>query len=135
MKEIKDYTDAQLVGVYRQLRAMRDKAKEEFSQSQAPVLEKMQDIENECKDRLNTRENNSFNTDEGTCYKSTIVSFTAKNKTAFLDWVKKHELWDLLDIRPAKKEVEAHLEANHELPPGLDSSSRVNINFNAPRKK
>jgi hypothetical protein len=135
MTDLTTFTDAQLVGVYRTLRLQRDDAKAAFVVEQAPVLEKLKELEAEGNTRLTTRENNSFATDEGTCYKSIVRSFTAKNKTAFLDWVRENGLWDLLDVRPAKAEVEAYLEKHQELPVGLNTTSKVNVNFTAPRKK
>lgn len=127
--------DAQLVGVYRKLREKRDDAKAAFVEKQAPLLEMLREIEGQAKLRLQERGNNSFATDEGTCYTSTVHTFTAKDKSAFLDWIKANDKWELLDVRPAKKEVEAYLEENKELPVGLNSSSKVNTNFTAPRKK
>jgi hypothetical protein len=135
LENIGNYTDTQIVGVYRKLRERRDAAKAKFVEDQKPMLEMLAVLEGEAKLRLSERGANSFSTDNGTCYTSVVHSFTAKNKTAFLEYVKEHDLWDLLDVRPAKKEVQEYLEKTKELPDGLATSSKVNTNFNAPRKK
>jgi len=134
-ERVKNFTDAQLVGVYRNLRTGRDNAKAKFIEQQAPLLEMLDAIEGECKGRLQERGQNSFSTDEGTCYTKTLHKFTAPNKSAFLDWVRDNDKWDLLEVKPSKKEVQAYLEEHQELPAGLATTSVVNTNFNAPRKK
>ena len=133
--EVTDLSDNDLIAAYRELRARRDAAKAEFTESQKPTLELMKTLEGEALKRMQNNETTSFKGDAGTAYKSVTNSFTVKDRDAFLGHVRRHDLWDLIDVRAAKAECEAYFSENNELPPGVNGSQRVAANFNAPRNK
>lgn len=68
-------------------------------------------------------------TEFGTPYTSVLQKFSIKDRTAFLDWVKKSDAFDVFTNSVNKTAVTAYMEANNgELPPGLAVAQVVNVN-------
>lgn len=64
----------------------------------------------------------------GTAYTSTTASVTTADKMAFLDFVKEHDAWHLLDVRPAKTATKEYLEEHGMAPPGVNVVQVINVN-------
>lgn len=64
----------------------------------------------------------------GTAYQSTRTSATVADWDAVLGFVKTNERWDMLERRVAKKAVEDYVEAEGDLPPGVNWKSEITIN-------
>jgi hypothetical protein len=136
IEKIKALPDGQLVRAFITARIRRDEAKRAFSKQQEPLLTLLDQLENEAKRRMIERESDGFKSDFGTCYKTTAVSVTTKDKSAFSDYLHETGKWELADIRPAKKEIEAFAENNGgELPPGIHMTSSVEARFRSPSNK
>lgn len=72
----------------------------------------------------------SVRTDSGTAYKSTRSSASVADRDLFMEHVKRHGDWQLLEVRCAKTAVEQFKDANNgELPPGVNWRSEVVINI------
>lgn len=71
----------------------------------------------------------SIKTPAGTAYLSSRVSITVADKSAFMDFVKEREMYELLDVRANKTAVEGVLTETQELPPGLNYSKEVTVGF------
>ena len=71
----------------------------------------------------------SMRTKEGTAYVSEKVSVSCADKSAFLDFIRMNEAFDLLDIRPNKTAVQDFLIENQELPPGVNVRRETACNF------
>lgn len=137
IEKIKALPDGQLIRAYIAARQRRDDAKSEFAKSQEPLLTLMQSLENEAQRRMLERDTDSFKSNEfGTVYASTDVSVTTKDKTAFGDWLRETDEWELADIRPAKKAIQDYAErTGGDLPPGVNMSIKITARFRAPSNK
>lgn len=71
----------------------------------------------------------SAKTKSGTAYRSTRTSAKVADRDSFLAFVRDTEGWDFLESRVNKTAVEAFMEENGELPPGVDVSRAVTINI------
>lgn len=70
----------------------------------------------------------SVATNHGTAYQKTQTSCTIADKDAFLGFVKQGDNWAFADLRANAPAVKAYLEANEELPPGVNFVSRLTVN-------
>jgi len=136
IEKIQHLTDDQLVRAFRQSRARIEQEEAKFKDSQKQIKELRDTLESEAIRRMNERDATSFKTDSGTCFKTTQVSVTTKDKTAFFDWLNRTGKWELADVRPAKKEVQNFAEiTGGDLPPGVNMTQRIAAQFRAPTNK
>lgn len=70
----------------------------------------------------------SVRTTSGTAYKSTRTSATVADWDQTLDYVRKNELWNLLERRVSKQAVEQFKEEHEDLPPGVNYREEVTVN-------
>ena len=70
----------------------------------------------------------SIRTGHGTAYRSIKSTASVADRDIFLDFVREHDAWELLETRAAKKAVEDYRAANDELPPGINWNSISTIN-------
>lgn len=126
----------QLTEAYIRLRKKKDDRKEVFDEQNRPLNEAMTAIENITNEKLTEVGSESSKGQHGTCYKSTAVSVTTKDKSAFFDWLQETQKWELADLRPGKKEVQNYAEATKgDLPPGVSMSQSVVVRFRSPPNK
>ena len=65
----------------------------------------------------------SVKTKSGTVYRTVKRSASTADFKAFWDYVRKHEMWDLVDRKPNVTAVSDYLDANKALPPGVNLNS------------
>lgn len=130
--DLKKLTHANVIGVYRSMRERKEALAEKHKAELKPFNEQMTLLENELVRRMHEDGTNSFNTDNGTAYKRTLSSVRVANGGAFFDWLRETDNWQLADVRAAKKEVEAWLEKEQSLPPGLDINRVIKCGVNKP---
>lgn len=126
-------TPADLIAQYTELDDYLSGQNKAFAEFCKPHKEKLDAIKNRILELLNEQQCESFKTDVGTAYKSTITTPKLVDNTAFLDWVL--EQWDqrgaLLKIgAPQVDEFKTYMDENNgAMPPGTDVShfTRVNI--------
>ena len=70
---------------------------------------------------------NNIATDAGTAYLSTRSSATVSDGEAFLNHVKTHNLWDLMDKRANAPAVAAYVEQHQAAPPGINFRTMVTL--------
>lgn len=70
----------------------------------------------------------SLKTPFGTAYTSTRTSASVADKEVFMEYVKAHEDWGLLEVRASKTAVEQFREMNEVLPPGVSWSQEIVVN-------
>mgnify|MGYP006295887309 CR=1 FL=1 len=51
------------------------------------------------------------------------------DKEAFLDFVRKNDLWQLVDMRPLKAGIKEYREVNDDLPPGINWREERTVQF------
>ncbi len=63
----------------------------------------------------------------GTAFKHHKTSVTVADKEVYLNWIKQNDAWEFLDIRPAKKTVEAYKDENQDIPPGINWRDEITV--------
>ena len=76
----------------------------------------------------------SVKTNEGTCFNSTRYSASLADPKAFMDYIKTHEAWDLLDRKANATAVKEFVAEKGFLPPGANLSAIRTINVRRPTK-
>lgn len=131
--ELTTLKESQLIAVYRKLRERRDEAKKKFTEEQRPTLELMERIETELMSRMESTGANSIACDSGTAYKASVTSVVVRDWSAFFEFVRNNEAFDMLERRASKSAVVDYAETNGELPPGLSMSVEESVNVRAPK--
>ena len=65
----------------------------------------------------------------GTAYITTKTSVTTADREAFMNFIRDGDMWQLLEVRPAKAAVEEYVSANEELPPGVNMRREMAVNI------
>ena len=127
-------TPAELIKQYHELNAWLEAETKRLEDYFGPHRKRLEEIKNQLLAMANELKVDSFPTEFGTAYKSTIVTPKITDKEKYLDWVL--ENWDMagdmLQIAaPQKKAVDAYMqEHNGSLPPFVEISSFTRMNIN-----
>jgi len=121
----------ELVNTYRRLREKKAVLKGEYDEKVKPVDAAMDRIEAALIDIFNKTGVESVKTPHGTAYTSTKTSATIADWDSFLEFVKQHGAYELLEHRASKVAIEQFKAANDELPPGVNWSAVRSVNFRA----
>ena len=129
-----DSTPAALIAEVLVLEAHIDVQKKKFGEYLRPFNEEVEAKKNMILDMLNKAQCNSFKTENGTAYLSTIVTPSIDgDKTEWLDWV--CEDWDkrgaMLQIgAPQKDALQEFMDSNNgALPPQVKTSAFTRVNI------
>jgi hypothetical protein len=118
------------VKLYIELRDKKAEMKAEFDQQVAGIQEKMNKLEGKLLEVFQKTGTDSVKTPFGTAYSTVRTSVTAADRDAFMNFVREHGEWSLLEIRPSKTAVEQFRDANdNELPPGLNIREERVVNI------
>jgi hypothetical protein len=123
--ELDTLTTDNLVGVYRNIRDRKEAIEAQHKEQLEPYKENLKKIEGLLLKRMQDGSVTSVPTLQGTAYQRTVSSVKVANSGAFFDWLQSSGRWELADIRAAKKEVEAFVEKEQALPPGLDINRAI----------
>lgn len=123
MSKVGDYLDK-----YLRIRQMKREMEDRHKQELAPLNEALSALEDHFQKTMDEAGLETLKSGSGTAYKTVQTSVKASDKVAFLEWVKQHEAWHLLDIRPAKTAVEEFVDEEGSPPPGLDMSRHMKVN-------
>ena len=96
-------------------RAIEARHKEEL----APLNGSLLKLEAHIQKRLHGMEATSVKTPSGTAYLSTLSKYKVQDYATFFDFVKEHELWHLVDIKPVKAAMDDYAEETNNVLPGL----------------
>lgn len=129
-RSVKDLTDVELVELYIKLRDRRAARKRQYDIDDESDKSKQEKIEGILLHRFNTSGAESVRTKAGTAYKKTRTSVTCADREAFFDFVREHDLYDLLEARPAKTVVDQYFTEHGDYPPGLNITKAVVISVN-----
>lgn len=109
------------VSLYIRLRDEKAQRKAEFDASIAPLNEKMDKLEAKLLEVFNKTGMDSVKTEFGTAYATVRTTASIADRDIFMDYIKSHEEWALLEVRVNKTAVEQFRAANDdELPPGVN---------------
>lgn len=118
------------VSLYIQLRDKKAEMKAEFDASIAPLQEKMDKLEAKLLDVFNQTGMDSVKTEFGTAYTAVRTTASIADRDVFMDFVKAHEEWSLLEVRVSKTAVEQFRSSNDdELPPGVNIREERVVNI------
>jgi hypothetical protein len=120
---------SEVVQKYVQIRDRRAERKALYQQADAADEKLQSQIEAKLLQVFNDTGMTSVRTECGTAYVTTRTAATIADKEAFMNYVKEHGEWPLLEVRASKAAVEEFVAANDDLPPGINwrSESVVNI--------
>ena len=125
-------TPAALIEERQKIKAYLAKESARFNDHCKPFNERMQKIDAELLDMMHKQGVESYKTEHGTAYMSTIVTPSITDKEKYLDFVL--ENWDkwgaMLQIgAPQKATLQTYMDENGgRLPPFVETSSMVRLN-------
>ena len=70
-------------------------------------------------------------TEHGTMFWTTIASATVAERTAFFDFCKANDRWDMVQARASAPNVKAYIELTGSVPPGINFATVQNFNLRA----
>lgn len=111
---------APLVERYIALRDKKAELKAAYDESVKDIDSALERIENHLLDRMQKLGVESVRTQFGTPYITVRTSTSAADKSAFMDFVRSQDAWELLEVRPSKTNIEAWRKEHNDLPPGLN---------------
>lgn len=109
-----------LVEKYLELREKHATLKAEYEMKVSRIDEAKNKIEAKLLEVFDQLGMDSVKTEFGTAYCSVRTSASVADKEAFMEYVKGHEEWALLEVRASKLAVEQYREASGDLPPGVN---------------
>ena len=116
----------ELVGLYIDLRDLKEKRKRKHSEELAPINEKMNEIENRLQQHLLDEGVDSMKTANGTAFLQNSNSATVKDWDATLAYIKENDEWSFLEARVNKTAVKDFIASTGEVPPGVEfTTTRV----------
>lgn len=118
----------EMVEHYVRLRDKRAEYKAEFDAKVQKIDLVLEKIEQKLMAHMNETGIESIRTGAGTAYRSIKSTASVADRDIFLDFVREHDAWELLETRAAKKAIEDYRAANDELPPGVNWSAVATIN-------
>jgi hypothetical protein len=79
---------------------------------------------------FNTTGMDSIKTEFGTAYTSTRTTASVADRDVFMDYVKAHEEWSLMEIRASASAIKQFQEASDgDLPPGINLAVERTVNI------
>lgn len=118
----------ELVEKYIELRDKKAQLSAAFKQKTAKLDAVLDKIEGVLLQQFKDLGMESVRTKAGTAYKSTRTSATVADWDQTLDYIRRKELWNMLDKRVNKAAVEQFKEEHDDLPPGVNWREEVVVN-------
>lgn len=118
----------ELVQRYIALRDAKDKIRKAYLAKVATIEGVMDKIEAHILGSFNESGIDSVRTAAGTAYRQTRTSASVADWELVLDYVRKNELWHMLERRVSKDAVEAFKSEHGDLPPGINWREETVIN-------
>ena len=122
-------TPAQAIARYIELRDELAELKAEFKAAEEIRKNEMALIEASLKDLMGNLGMESVRTEVGTAYLKEATFVSTSDKTAFLDYIRENERWDLLDIRGSKSNIQDYMLEENDLPPGIEVRRELTVGF------
>jgi hypothetical protein len=119
---------SELVERYISLRNKKRELKTTYEEQVAGIDTTLDKIEAKLLQVFDQTGMESVRTDFGTAYKSTRSSASVADRDLFMDHIKRHGDWQLLEVRCSKQAVEQFKDVNGDLPPGVNLRSEIVIN-------
>lgn len=110
---------SEAVELYIKLRDKKAQIKAEMDAKMAPINENMAKLEAKLLEAFTKVGMDSVKTEFGTAYTTTRVTASVADRSVFMDYVKEHDEWDLLEVRASKTAVEQFRTIHDDIPPGV----------------
>lgn len=118
-----------IVAAYVRLRDQKAELKAQQAEALKPYDEALAKLEAEALQILSDTGVESMKTSAGTVYKSVATSATVQDKSAFMDYIREHLAFDLLDVRANKTAVQDFVTENQDTPPGVVIRREMKVGF------
>ena len=118
-----------IVAAYVRLRDQKAELKAQQAEALKPYDEALAKLEAEALRILSDTGVESMKTSAGTVYQSVAMSVTVQDKSAFMDYIKVHQAFDLLDVRANKTAVQDFVTENQDTPPGVVIRREMKVGF------
>lgn len=113
----------QYVTLRDKLRDADDKHKEKTKNAR----EYLEQLNSKLLERLNDVGGQSVKTEHGTVYRTTKKTASLADGAAFREFVKEHELFDLVDWRANANAIDDYIKENNAPPPGVNFSQHFQV--------
>ena len=120
-------TPAFAIARYVELRDELASIKADYKAKEDEIKNKMFELECELKGVMDSLGMESIRTNAGTAYLKESTFINTCDKSAFFDYCKENDRWDLLDIRGSKTSIKDFIDENQEVPPGIDLRRELTI--------
>jgi phage host-nuclease inhibitor protein Gam len=119
---------SEAVELYIKMRDRKAELKAEFDAKVAPLNEKMDKLEAKLLDVFNQTGMDSVKTEFGTAYATTRVTASVADKEVFMNHIKEHDDWGLLEVRASKTAVDQYRSVHDDIPPGVSMREERVVN-------
>lgn len=124
-------TADQLTEAYIKLRNKKKQIEERHKQELRPINEAMERLELIAMQFLQANQLQSISSNGATCFIVNRRSYKIEDRDEFRSWCESNGRTDFFEARPAKAAIDEYVEAGNPLPPGLNVSSDVTVQFRA----
>lgn len=122
--------DNDLIGKYIELRDRKAQMTKDFENTLTPIVGAMETIENAMAARLLASGQESVRTENGTAYRTTVMTTKVIDREAFIAYVKEFDAFDMLPASAVKESVKEYMETSAgRPPPGVDITTLYKTNF------
>lgn len=121
-KAVEELNADELIQRYVLIRDKKAELEAEHKTKVARINEVLKKIEVRLQEQMTETGADSLKTGHGTCYLSTRTTAKVADRDAFLQFVQDKNAWEFIESRVNAKAVEAFVEENQELPPGVTTT-------------
>ena len=125
----------EVIAAYVKLRTKKDAIEAEAKDRVKGVKEKLEQLEAWLKEKADEQGVTSFKTKHGTAFLTTTDYANVGDWDAVLEFVRENEAFDMLEKRISKIAVRGYIEANKEVPPGVNYGTKLEVNVRKPSVK
>lgn len=122
-------TIEQAIEAYKSLKEKKATIDAEYKEAVKPINAKLAQLEAALLNKMNVDGVQSYKTGAGTAFRSTRSKVSCPDKSAFMDFIRANDLFELLEVRPLKSAIEEYKSGRGVLPPGIDYTEEVTLNF------
>jgi hypothetical protein len=111
---------SEVVSHYIALRDQKAAIKAEYDAKVSKIDKTLDTIEAKLLEVFEQTGMDSVRTANGTAYTTIRTSASVADREIFMNYVKSHDEWPLLEVRASKAGIEQFKEMNQDLPPGVN---------------
>jgi predicted metal-dependent phosphotriesterase family hydrolase len=125
-----------LVSAYLKLRTARQELKKQYDTEDASLEKQQNMVSEKLQDMMKEVGADSLKTKFGTVSRSIKIRYWPSDWGAMYDFIREHNVPDLLEQRISQSKMKAFLDENPELlPKGLNADSRYTVTVYKPRNR